>query len=52
MSRPVPLAPRRGLPRLEDLPDLDGRRVLVRVDFNVPLETGPTAGPGWPTTSV
>ncbi|HLN15504.1 MAG TPA: phosphoglycerate kinase [Acidimicrobiales bacterium] len=28
----------RGLPLLEDLPDLLHRRVLVRVDFNVPLE--------------
>nr|MDQ3385117.1 phosphoglycerate kinase [Actinomycetota bacterium] len=26
------------LPLLEDLPPLDGRRVLVRADFNVPLE--------------
>jgi phosphoglycerate kinase len=32
--RPDPLA---GLPLLEDLPDVRGRRVLVRTDFNVPL---------------
>jgi phosphoglycerate kinase len=32
--------PLRGLPLLEDLPDLDGKRVLVRVDFNVPLHIG------------
>jgi len=29
------------LPLLEDLPPLDGRRVLVRADFNVPLEQAP-----------
>lgn len=33
-SRPQLL---RGLPLLEDLPDVGGRRVLVRSDFNVPL---------------
>jgi phosphoglycerate kinase len=37
-----------GLPLLEDLPDVGGRRVLVRADFNVPLRwpegpTGPAA---------
>ena len=29
-----------GVPQLEDLGDLDGRRVLVRADFNVPLQGG------------
>jgi phosphoglycerate kinase len=28
------------LPQLEDLPDPNGKRVLVRCDFNVPLEGG------------
>jgi phosphoglycerate kinase len=31
----------KGVPLLEDLGDLDGRRVLVRADLNVPLERGP-----------
>jgi phosphoglycerate kinase len=34
------MGPLRGIPLLEDLPDLDGTRVLVRADFNVPLHIG------------
>jgi len=29
-----------GVPTLEDLPDPDGKRVLLRVDFNVPITNG------------
>ena len=29
-----------GVPRLEDLPSLQGRRVLLRADFNVPMRDG------------
>ena len=43
MTRPRP-ASLRGLPLLEDLPDVDGREVLVRVDFNVPLEEDAAGG--------
>jgi phosphoglycerate kinase len=32
--------PLRGIPLLGDLPDLEGKRVLVRADFNVPLHIG------------
>ena len=32
--------PLAGIPLLQDLPELDGKRVLVRVDFNVPLHIG------------
>lgn len=34
MSRPGPL---QGIPLLEDLAPVEGRRILVRTDFNVPL---------------
>jgi phosphoglycerate kinase len=36
--------PLEGLPLLEDLPDVSGRKVLLRVDFNVPLR--PSDKPG------
>ena len=29
-----------GVPQLEDLPSVDGQRVLLRADFNVPIEDG------------
>ncbi|HLN41561.1 MAG TPA: phosphoglycerate kinase [Acidimicrobiales bacterium] len=44
-SRPAK-GPLVGLPLLEDLPELDGRCVLVRVDFNVPLGPDPRGGGG------
>ena len=37
MARPAAL---NGLPLLEDLGDIRGKRVLVRTDFNVPLKAG------------
>ena len=30
----------RGIPTLDDLGDVSGKRVLVRADFNVPIEDG------------
>lgn len=40
-----PSSPLDGIPLLEDLPPLDGKRVLVRADFNVPLVPGEGADP-------
>jgi len=37
----APVRPLDGLPLLEDLPPLSGARVLLRVDFNVPLASDP-----------
>jgi phosphoglycerate kinase len=39
-----PRGPLTGLPLLEHLPEVDGRRVLVRADFNVPLRAPTTPG--------
>ena len=33
-----------GVPTLEDLPPLEGRRVLLRADFNVPIQDGAITG--------
>jgi phosphoglycerate kinase len=42
MRAPARHAPLEGLPVLEDLGDVTGRRVLVRTDFNVPLDQDET----------
>jgi phosphoglycerate kinase len=34
------MGPLHGIPQLADLPELEGKRVLVRADFNVPLHIG------------
>ncbi len=46
MTAAAATSPSSGLPLLEDLPDVRGRRVLVRVDFNVPMEEDPAAPGG------
>lgn len=46
MTAPAATPPTSGLPLLEDLPDVAGKRVLVRVDFNVPMEDDPAAPGG------
>ena len=39
---PVQLSPNVSLPTIEDL-DLEGRVVMIRVDFNTPIEDGKVA---------
>ena len=39
---PVQLTPQVSLPTIEDL-ELSGKRVLIRVDFNTPMENGQVA---------
>jgi phosphoglycerate kinase len=38
-------SPLEGIPLLEDLPAVDGRRILVRTDFNTPMTEGPDGRP-------
>ena len=40
MQEQPPTPPASGVPELEDLGDVAGKKVLVRTDFNVPMENG------------